>query len=373
MRIAFIGTRGVPARYGGFETCAEELGRRLADRGHVVRVYCRRSPFKPQLSSYLGMSLLYLPAIKLRSLETLSHVFTALLHALFKKNDVILVFNYANSPLLALPAWLGKKIVLHMDGMEWARQKWAGLGHRYFALVEKLAVRLPIPLISDAEAIQAYYRRRYGRETRYISYGAPLLTARTPDLLRLFGLKSREYFLQMARFEPENNIHLTLRAFQQLETDKRLVLIGGNAYRSPYAESLASIQDPRVCFLGFCYDPDVLRELLCHSYAYIHGNEAGGTNPGLLQAMAAGSFIIARDVVYNREVAGEAARYFPKNASGLLAEMRWTIDHPDELIKGREQARDIIRSRYDWDRVADEYEALFHRLLRNGRHHPESD
>ncbi len=365
MRIAFLGTRGLPARYGGFETCAEELGRRLADRGHDVRVYCRRSRVGPRLSRYLGMRLVHLPAIKIRSLETLSHVFVSLLHALLRKNDILLVFNYASVPLLALPAWLGKTIVLHMDGMEWTRQKWEGLGRWYFALAERLAVLLPLPLISDARAIQVYYRKRYGRETHFLSYGAPLLATRTPAVLDRVGLSSRGYFLQIARFEPENNIHLTIRAFQSLETEKQLVLIGGNAYRSRYAVAVRSTTDPRIRFLGFCYDPDLLRELLCHSYAYIHGNEAGGTNPGLLQAMAAGSFIIARDVVYNREVADGAARFFPKNAAGLLAELRWTLHHPEAMSAGREQARDIVRRRYDWNRVTDEYEALFHRLAPN--------
>jgi glycosyltransferase involved in cell wall biosynthesis len=366
MRIALIGTRGVPARYGGFETCAEELGRRLAARGHDVRVYCRKSADRPRLASYLGIRLIHLPAIRLRSLETLSHVFLALVHALFNRNDVILVFNYASSPLLAIPAWLGRRIVLHMDGMEWARQKWAGLGRLYFALAERLAVGLPIPLISDARAIQDYYRERHGRETVFLSYGAPLLTSRTQAALDRLGLKPGGYFLQMARFEPENNIHLSLRAFEKLATDKALVLVGGSAYRTRYVESLAPGRDPRVRFLGFCYDPDTLRELLCHSYAYIHGNEAGGTNPGLLQAMAAGSFIIARDVVFNREVAGDAARYFPKSVAGLRAEMQRAIDQPEALVKRRERARTIIRERYDWDRVTDGYETLFQSLLRKG-------
>lgn len=363
MRIAFIGTRGVPARYGGFETCAEELGRRLAARGHDVCVYCRREPKKPRLASYLGMKLVHLPVIRLRSLETLSHVTLALLHALFaRRNDVILVFNYASSPLLALPAWLGRRIVLHMDGIEWARQKWVGLGHRYFALAERLAVRLPIPLISDARAIQDYYRERHGRETVFLSYGAPRLESRAPELLARYGLKSRGYFLQMARFEPENNVHLSLRAFEGLDADLGLVLIGGSTYRSAYVEALRKTRDPRVLFLGFCYDPDVLRELLCHSYAYIHGNEAGGTNPGLLQAMAAGSFILARDVVYNREVAGDKARYFGKTREALRAEMRWAMENPGRLDAGREASRRIISERYDWDRVADGYEDLFRKL-----------
>ncbi len=363
MRIAFVGTRGVPARYGGFETCAEELGKRLAARGHDVCVYCRRGPEKTRLSNYLGMKLVHLPVIRLRSLETLSHVMLALLHALFaRRNDVILVFNYASSPLLAVPAWMGLRIVLHMDGIEWARQKWVGLGHRYFALAERLAVRLPIPLISDSRAIQDYYRERHGRETVFLSYGAPQLESRAPEILIRQGLRSRGYFLQMARFEPENNIHLTLRAFERLETDKNLVLIGGSTYRSGYVDSLRKTKDPRVRFLGFCYDPDVLRELLCHSYAYIHGNEAGGTNPGLLQAMAAGSFALARDVVYNREVAGDKARYFAKTTESLLAEMRWAVGHPEALQEGREASRRIIRERYDWDRVTDGYEALFRKL-----------
>ncbi|MCX6559674.1 MAG: DUF1972 domain-containing protein [Candidatus Aminicenantes bacterium] len=366
MRIALIGTRGVPARYGGFETCAEELGRRLAARGHDVRVYCRDSPDQPRLSTYLGMSLIHLPAIRTRSLETLSHVFLAMLHALVRKNDIILVFNYASSPLLAIPSWLGRRIVLHMDGMEWARQKWAGLGHLYFALAEKLAVTLPIPLISDARAIQSYYRERHGRETVFLSYGAPLLSSRRPEILDRLGLKPRGYFLQMARFEPENNIHLTLRAFEELETDKVLVLIGGSAYKSRYMEILDSSRDPRVRRLGFCYDQDTLRELLCHSYAYIHGNEAGGTNPGLLQALAAGSFVIARDVVFNREVASDAALYYPKTAAGLRAEMAWAVDHPRDLEAGRERARAIIRSRYNWDRVTDGYEELFRSLQKRG-------
>ncbi len=366
MRIALIGTRGVPARYGGFETCAEELGRRLAARGHDVRVYCRYGPDRPRLRSYLGMSLIHLPAIRLRSLETLSHVCLALAHALFKKNDVILVFNYASSPLLAVPAWLGRRIVLHMDGMEWARQKWAGLGHLYFALAERLAVGLPIPLISDARAIQAYYRERHGRETVFLSYGAPLQASRKPDILESLGLKPRGYILQMARFEPENNIHLSVRAFERLHTDMSLVLIGGTAYRSRYLAGLLPSRDPRVRHLGFCYDPETLRELLCNSYAYVHGNEAGGTNPGLLQAMAAGSFVIARDVVFNREVAGDAALYFPKSVAGLQAEMQWALDHPEALQRGRDRARAIIRERYDWDRVTDGYEALFRGLLRKG-------
>lgn len=367
MRIAFIGTRGVPARYGGFETCAEELGKRLAARGHDVCVYCRRGPENPRPASYLGMKLVHLPVIRLRSLETLSHVTLALLHALFaRRHDVILVFNYASSPLLALPAWLGKRIVLHMDGIEWARQKWAGLGHRYFALAERLAVKLPIPLISDARAIQDYYEKKHGRATVFLSYGAPLLESRAPELLARYGVKPRGYFMQMARFEPENNIHLAVRAFEKLDTDLGLLLIGGASYRSGYVDALRETKDPRIRFLGFCYDPDTLRELLCGCYAYIHGNEAGGTNPGLLQAMAAGAFIIARDVAYNREVAGEAARYFAKTSDSLLSEMRWAAGHPEALPGMRDKARETIRRRYDWDRVTDGYEALFGGLLDRG-------
>ncbi|MBM3294301.1 MAG: glycosyltransferase family 1 protein, partial [Candidatus Aminicenantes bacterium] len=301
----------------------------------------------------------HLPALPVRSLETLSHTGLSLLHAAKEGMDALLVFNSANSPLVALPAAAGRKIILHTDGLEWMRDKWSGPGRRYYRLMERMAARLPIVLISDSREIVRHYRQAYGRETRYISYGAPIVESRDPSLLGRFGLEPGGYFLQIARFEPENNQLLAVRAFEKLETEKRFVLVGGARYRTKYAEEMKSTGDSRILFPGFCYEPDVLRELLCHARAYIHGNEVGGTNPGLLQAMGAGAIVIARDVPFNREVCAEAALYFRKDADDLREKMRWVLAHEEEGRAFRERARRIVRERYDWEEVASEYERLF--------------
>lgn len=361
LRIALIGTRGVPARYGGFETCAEEVGKRLALRGHDVRVYCRSRYYPDRLPVYEGMRLIYRPAFPSRALETLSHTALSLLHAALRKTDVCLVFNTANSPLLWIARMAGKRVVVHTDGLEWERDKWRGLGARYFCWAARKATRQKnVPLISDSLEIQKYYRREFGRETEFIAYGAPLVESRDPALLAKFGLVPGEYFLQMARFEPENNIHLTVEAFSRVRTGKKLVLVGGASYGMAYVRKIqaAAAADPRVILAGFVYDPAVVNELLSNAYAYVHGNEAGGTNPGLLQAMGAGCAILARDVSFNREVGGAEAVYFRDEVDDLAEKIRTALDRPEDLPRMKNGVKRIVRERYDWDDVAGAYERL---------------
>ena len=360
LRIAFIGTRGVPARYGGFETCAEEVGKRLVRRGHDVRVYCRSRYYPERLKFHEGMRLIRLPALRSRIAETLSHTALSLLHAAFGKTRVCLVFNTANSPLLWIARLAGKRVVLHTDGLEWERDKWRGLGSRYFKWAARRATRLSVPLISDSREIQDYYRRVFSRETEFIAYGAPILESRDPARLDPFGLRPGGYILQMARFEPENNILLTIEAFSRLDAEMKLVLVGGAAYDTSYTRKVkeAAAADPRIVLPGFIYDPDILRELLTNAYAYVHGNEAGGTNPGLLQALGAGCAVLARDVSFNREVCGPEGVYYAADVGDLAEKLRWALDHPERMAGMKEKARRIIRERYDWDAVAAAYERL---------------
>ncbi len=221
---------------------------------------------------------------------------------------------------------------------------------------------MPVVLISDSKAIQDYYRRRYKRNTYFIPYGANLYQSQNRAILEKFGLKAGEYFLQITRFEPENNPLLTRLAFEGLDTKWKLVLVGGVTYPSAYSQRLFSTEDPRVIFTGFIYDQDVLRELLTNCYAYIHGNEVGGTNPALLTAMGAGCFVLALDTPYNREVLGEAGIYFPPSVTALREKMNWSLQEREEVARGKEKARAIIRQRYNWEAVTDKYEALFRAL-----------
>ncbi len=365
MRIAIIGTRGVPAQYGGFETCAEELGRRLVRNGHSVDVFCRSSYFQEKLGQHEGMKLVYLPSLSLKSLDTLSHSLLSLLVASRKPYDIILVFNPGNGLFLWLPKLFGQKTVLNVDGLEWKREKWSRTGRFYHKLAARAATKLADVLVADSRAIAKCYAEEFKKETEFISYGAELESGRDRSVLRKHGLEPGEYFLQVTRFEPENNPLLSVRAFEHLKTDKKLVLVGGVKYPSRYSREISEATDGRICLTGFIYDRDILRELRAHCLAYVHGNEAGGTNPALLQAMASGCFVIARDVVFNREVLEDAGIYFARNPEDLAAKMRWAIENAASLDRFREKASAIISSRYNWDDVARSYEKVFSGLARH--------
>jgi len=362
MKIAIIGTRGVPARYGGFETCAEELGRRFAGDGHAVDVFCRAGYYGQKIKQYLGMNLLYLPYLRFKSLDTLSHSLVSLLCALTKGYDVLVVFNPGNGPFLILPKAFGLRTVLNVDGLEWEREKWNRLGKSYHRWAARVAARLADILVADSVEIQRYYLEKWQRRTEYISYGAHWESSQEPSLLEQFGLAPNEYFLQITRFEPENNPLLSVQAMQRLRTEKKLVLVGGARYASAYAKRIAAQRSDRVRLLGFIYDSGILRELRTNCLAYIHGNEVGGTNPALLQAMASGRLVIARDTVFNREVLGEAGLYFSRADQDLASRMEWIIHHQGELGPYQTKAKEIIAQKYQWEAAARSYERLFRRL-----------
>lgn len=361
LKIALMGLRGVPAKYGGFETCAEELGKRLVRRGHQVSVYNRSGYYSIKKDTHAGMKLIYLPECRIKFFETLFHTFLCLMHSSFKQFDILLIFNNANSPLLIMPALLGRKVVFHMDGLEWKRGKWKGLGRWYYRFAEWLATKMPCVLISDSQEIKKYIKKKYGKNSHYIAYGA---SPAAPDVSHLtpFGLKPGEYILMITRFEPENNPLLAVHAFMGLNTDKKLALTGGVQYPSPYSDEIFSTQDRRIKFLGFQYDKDVKQSLLSNCFAYIHGNEVGGTNPALLEAMASGCFVICRDVPFNREVLQDAGIYFKKNPAGLADKISWALQHPEKLPPYQRKAQAIIHKKYNWNKVTLSYERLFLKL-----------
>jgi len=359
MKIAMIGTRGVPANYGGFETCVEELGRRLADRGHEVTVYCRESYYKEKLGSYLGMRLVYLPNLKKKSLDTLSHTFFSVFHAIREPFDVLMVFNAANSPTLLLPYILRKKLVINPDGLEWKRGKWGPMARRYYKFSEWVTTKFADRIVADSAGIQAYYRETYGVDSSMIAYGAYVSKSERPELLERFGLKPGGYFLQITRFEPENNPLLTIQAYRRLKTDKKLVIVGGAPYKSQYCDQVLAEAGEDVILPGYIYDREVLDELWGNCHAYIHGNEVGGTNPALLQTMASGCFTIAIDVPFSHDVLRDCGIFYQKTTEDLSSKMGWTLEHAEELGGYKVKAVERIKEFYNWDRVTDGYERVF--------------
>lgn len=363
MKIAMIGTRGVPASYGGFETCVEEIGKRLVERGNEVTVYCRKSYYREKLACFRGMQLVYLPNIRSRSLDTLSHTLLSILHALHHQYDVLMVFNAANSPTLLLPHLLGKSIVINTDGLEWKRGKWGKFAKRYYKFAEWLSTKLSDRVIADSVGIQNYYKTTYGVESTYIAYGSEISISKKPELINSLGITPGNYFLQITRFEPENNPLLTIQAYKRIQTDKKLVVIGGVPYESDYYRQILAEADSNVLLPGYIYDKELLNELWCNCYAYIHGNEVGGTNPALLQTMGAGCFTIAIDVPFSYDVLRDGGIYYKKCPIDLSNQMIWALEHVSELDQYKTKAVQRIKTEYTWEKVTDGYEQLFNEII----------
>jgi glycosyltransferase involved in cell wall biosynthesis len=363
MRIALVGTRGVPARYGGFETCVEEVGRRLVKAGHEVVVYCRASGDGEALTEYEGMSLVHLPALRRKSLETLSHTAMSALHMMRHPVDVAIVFNAANSPFLPLLRARGIPVATHVDGLEWKRAKWRGAGRRYYRLAESMAVRWSDALIADAEGIASYYAAEFGADTDLLTYGAPILSAAGTDKLSEFGLRENGYHLVVARFEPENHVDVIVDGYRRSAAELPLVVVGAAPYADEYTRRIHSLADDRVRFLGSVWDQRLLDQLYANALTYEHGHSVGGTNPSLLRAMGAGTATIAFDVSFNREVLGEAGAYFAD--SGSLANLLEKAEGDRAETAGRACASRRRASAYDWDEVAVGYADLCARLVQH--------
>ncbi|GAB79031.1 Glycosyltransferase involved in cell wall bisynthesis [Austwickia chelonae] len=360
MRIAMVGTRGVPARYGGFETCVEEVGRRLVAAGHEVIVYCRGEERGPD--EYLGMRLVWLPALPKRSLETLSHTALSVARLVaLDEPDVALVFNAANAPLLPFLRARGIPVATHVDGLEWKRAKWGPAGQRYYRMAEALAVRWSDALIADAIGIQDYYEDEFSVPTELISYGAPHVERTAHPGLAELGLTVDGYHLVVARMEPENNVSMIVEGYTRSSAELPLVVVGSAPYADAYIAHVKSLADSRVRFLGGVWDQELLDQLYANALVYWHGHSVGGTNPSLLRAIGAGAPVNAVDVSFNREVVLGAGRYFadPQDVARLVVEAESDL----AATRLRGQGSRLRAADYDWDDVATRYGELCERLL----------
>ncbi|WP_369371102.1 DUF1972 domain-containing protein [Promicromonospora sp. Populi] len=363
LHIAMVGTRGVPARYGGFETAVEEIGSRLAARGHRVRTYCRRDPAAeadgaPQLTRHLGMELVTLPAMRRRSLETLSHTALSVAHLATHRTDVAFVFNAANAPLLPVLRAVRIPVATHVDGLEWRRAKWGPTGRRYYRAAETVAVRLSDALIADAQGIADYYRDEYNAESRLITYGAPDLSDVGQDRLAELDLTADGYHLVVARFEPENHVDVIVEGYVASDAVRPLVVVGSAPYAHEYTERISALAagDSRVRLLGGVWDQALLDQLYAGALTYLHGHSVGGTNPSLLRAIGGGTATAAYDVGFNREVLGEAGWYFRTPADVGARVIEAEGDLAAAAARGKTLAEQATA--YDWDVVTDGYERL---------------
>ena len=369
MNIAILGTRGIPANYGGFETFAEELSSRLVRHGHRVTVYGRTNNIRYQGTEYKGVRLVLLPTIPHKYFDTVAHTFLSVCQVLFQDAKVVLICNAANSLFSFVPRLAGKKTVVNVDGLERKRQKWNALGKAYYLLSEWLATFLPNAIVTDARTIEAYYRNRYGKRSYFIPYGADTGRSESKECLERLGLEPEGYFLYVSRLEPENNALLVVRAFERVATDKKLVIVGDAPYARDYITQVKATTDARILFPGAIYGAGY-RELQSHSLCYIHATEVGGTHPALIEALGCGRCVLYLDTPENREVAGDAAISFPKSAEDLAGKMQTLLHDPALRAEYQQRAVERVRQRYRWEDVTSEYERLFQELLRNKTQKP---
>ena len=367
MKVAILGTRGIPASYSGFETAAEQLASRLSARGHEVAVYCRPHVVDRALKQYRGARLVHLPTIRNKYLDTFTHTLLSAIHtARRERPDVALFFIAGNSPLCLITRAAGIPTVINVDGLDSDRTKWPGAAKTYLRFAERNAPRWADEALTDSHVVADIFEQRYGRRIGVVPYGVEDPGHEGTETLDRLGLEPRKYVLFVGRLEPENNPHVLVDAFARIPAERargmKLVVVGGAPYAGEYIRTVHRRGDPRVVFPGYVFGRGYW-ELQRHAYVFCAPTEVGGTHPVILEALAAGNCVLVNDHAPNVETVGEAGLTFSgeEGEASLTRQLERLFDDPDLVAQYRERARERAR-RYSWDAVTDQYEALLKRV-----------
>jgi len=360
-RLAILGSRGIPANYGGFETFAEELAKRLVQCGVEVTVYCEDSGQAAAEDQYLGINLIHVPAPRLGPLSTILFDLKCLWRAR-RSFDVVYMLGYGTSLFCFIPRIWGTTVWINMDGIEWARSKWNRIAKMWFRIMEAVAMWTASVVIADADEIKKHLLGRHRRKPKIvvIPYGAnKILSPPDQALLSEWQLTANNYYLVVCRLEPENHILDIVEGFISSESEITLAIVGDHETGTPYVEDLVKKSSDRIRYLGTVFDAPKLEALRWHCRTYCHGHSVGGTNPSLLEALACGNRIVAHENDFNREVAGNCAEYFSSSdeLSALIREI--DADTRDEGRRDLGQRR--IDDIYNWDIVAQAYADLLNK------------
>jgi len=368
LRIASFGFRSLPPRPGsaGADKFAVELLPRLAGRGHKVVAYNRGYFDEPKIPphDFRGVQVRTIRTFRRPGLEALWHSLRVTLDILlFNRADVVHMQNGGNSPFGLVLRLFGKKTVLTEDGLEWERDKWSTLGKLYLRATTQLSGRVHSGVAFDNVFAKDWFEERFARDFSLIAYGADVdYDGCGEDVLARLGVESGEYFLFVGRFIPDKGLHYLVPAFEQLDTDKKLVMVGGSQPVSEYEMELRSTRDARILMPGYLYGPEV-HALMRHCFAYVQPSDLEGLSPVILESSYLGAPVICSDIETNRFIMGELGLYFCQGQTSDLAKrLRQAVDDPDLLAQqGAAQRRHVVAT-FSWDSVVDAYEALFRRL-----------
>ena len=364
LKVAMIGIKAIPARFGGFETAVDELSRGLVKRGHHVRVYNRSGMSTWPGRHYEGVELVTLPTVHSKNLSTIIHALLATLHVLFHPVDVVHYYTTGATLFAPIPWLLGMKVVCSVDGTDWQRGKWGRFARWYLRFSERLAVWFCHGIVADSREVVRYYREAYEAESFLITYGMRENRSERGAWLDRFGLESRNYVLFVGRLVPENNIHHLIQAFESTRSDKKLVIVGDDPWEKEYARLLKSTRDPRVVFTGGVYG-DGYEQLQRNAYLFVLPDEVGGTHPALVEAMGFGNCVLVNDTLSNLEVIGNAGMSYrgAEGAQDLRKQLQKLIDNPENVQEYRTKASQRALMHYSWEDVVRSHVALYHAVL----------
>ncbi len=368
LKVAIIGSRGIPNRYGGFEKFTEILSVALVEKGYKVFVSCENSG--NELKNYKGVCLFYFPlkqpkSAVLRNLYELLYdvysLFWASRHA-----DIVYMLGYSAGIFFFIPKIFGKKLFVNPDGLEWKRAKFNLLIKFLLKFNERLMTFWADEIIADSKAIKCYLDSKYNIKSNFIPYGVfkhqnvSWNKEKLPKMLK--DITPNDYWLVVSRLEPENNVHIILEAYLKSKTKKPLLVVG-NYSSTKYEVSIKNMlidkpKDKKIIFTGGIYDLETLNMIRQNCFAYLHGHSVGGTNPSLLEAMVMKNIIIAHDDEFNREVCDDACLYF-KDSQQLKDKLDSIDSYYEDYLQMKELACVEVKKRYSWNKVFDQYESIF--------------
>jgi glycosyltransferase involved in cell wall biosynthesis len=365
LKIAIVGIRGIPANYGGFETCAEQTAIRFA-RHHDVYVYCRKHNCAHDSDEFAGVKLLKFDSINKKGIDTLSHTFRCVLDIMRRKDiEIVHLYNAANAIFIPLLKMAGKKVVISVDGIEWKRQKWGKFAKAFYKLSEFICTKAADSIICDSRTVQDYYRRKFNCPTEYIPYGAEIDNRIDSSFLNKFGLTPRQYLLFIGRLVPEKGVHNLIAAYNRLTLSMPLIIVGDAPEQPEYVASLKKSANQNIRFLGFVYGNDY-QALNRFPYLYATASMLEGTSPALVAAMGAGNCVLVNGIPENLETIGEAG--FASKESNLddyTARLKYLVDNPSIVEQYRNLAFNHVNSTYNWEIISENYLKLFKQILGN--------
>ncbi len=363
MKVAIIGTRGIPASYSGFETSVQETAIRFVKKDIETIVYCRTNHYNERRDEFKGVKLIYLPSVKSKHLDTITNTLLTFFHLLFKKYNAVILYGVGNALFIPLIKFVGKPVISVVDGADWERKKWGKFAKGFLKFSRSFAVNFSNYCVVDNELLVEEYNKRFRKKTVYIPYGANLNFENNIEILKKFGVEKNKYIIFVGRFVKEKGIEFLIENFEKINTDYKLIIIGDNATDKDYVQKIKSTKDTRIIFPGFVYGEEY-ETLLHNALFYVSCSFLEGTSPSLLSAMAINGFALVSNLKENIEVLkGSCTTFRTGDANDFLKKMNYYFQAFSEIENERNKTKEIVNKYYNWDNITDQYIELFNKIL----------